>query len=156
MLRIFGSPEPTGLLASLREVALFSTLSPRELKVVGPLIHQRSALAGEVIFDQGEEGQAIYIVFSGAVIICQQGQAERPIATVGPRGIFGELALIDGGLRSAQARAAEDCELGVMFRGDFHNLMESHASIATKISFQLAQHYAAIIRQMAAAKGRSE
>ena len=36
-----------------------------------------------------------------------------------------------------------------MFRGDFENLMESHAAIATKISFQLARHYAGIIRQMA-------
>lgn len=151
MLGLFASPVPTGLQSRLRDVALFSTLSPRELKVVSTLIHQRSAMAGEIIFDEGEEGQAIYIVFSGEVMICHQGQTESPIAMIGTGRIFGELALIDGGPRSAQARAVKDCELGVMFRGDFQNLMESHASIATKISFQLARHYAGIIRLLAAA-----
>lgn len=155
MLRLFASSAPSGLPAQLRGVALFSTLSARELKIVGALIHQRSALAGEVIFDEGEEGQAIYIVFSGLVTICHQGATDAPIATVGANGIFGELALIDGGPRSAQARASADCRLGVMFRGDFQNLMESHASIATRISFQLARHYAGIIRQLAASSGRS-
>lgn len=149
MLRLFASAAPSGLQARLREVVLFSTLSPRELKVVASLIHQRQAIAGEVIFDEGEEGQAIYILFAGAVTICHQGQPESPIATIVPGRIFGELALIDGGPRSAQARAAADCDLGVMFRGDFENLMESHAAIATKISFQLARHYAGIVRHMA-------
>ena len=152
MLGLFASPALTGMQSRLRDVALFSTLSPRELKVVSALIHQRSALAGEVIFDEGEEGQAIYFVFSGEIMICHQGHAASPIAMMGAGRIFGELALIDGGPRSAQARAAKDCELGVMFRGDFQNLMESHASIATKISFQLARHYAGIIRMLAASQ----
>lgn len=156
MLRLFGSSAPTGLQALLHEVFLFSTLSPRELKIISTLIHERQALAGEVIFDQGEEGQAIYMVFSGAVTICRQGMPESPIATIGRNGMFGELALIDGGPRSAQARAAEDCDLGVMFRGDFLSLMDSHASIASKVSFQLARHYAGVVRQLAATSGQSQ
>lgn len=96
------------------------------------------------------------MVFSGAVTICRQGMPESPIATIGRNGMFGELALIDGGPRSAQARAAEDCELGVMFRGDFLNLMDSHASIASKVSFQLARHYAGVVRQLAATSGQSQ
>lgn len=155
MLRLFAPATPTGLQARLREVELFSTLSPRELKVVGSLIHQRSVLANEIVFDEGEEGQAIYIVLAGEVAICHQGEFASPIAVIPPGRIFGELALIDGGPRSAQARAVRDSELGVMFRGDFQNLMESHAAIATKISFQLARHYAGIIRQMAASLGRT-
>lgn len=156
MLQLFAPSAPTGLQAKLRDVALFSTLSPRELKVVSTLIHQRSALAEEVIFDEGEEGQAIYIVLAGEIMICHQGETASPIATIRSGQIFGELALIDGGPRSAQARAAKDCELGVMFRGDFQNLMESHASIATKISFQLARHYAGIIRMLAASQRETQ
>lgn len=151
MFRLFNASRPSSLIQQLATVSLFSTLSPRELKVVSTLIHQRRALAGEIVFDEGEEGQAIYIVFSGEVIICSQGRVASPIAMIAAGRIFGELALIDGGARSAQARAATDCELGVMFRGDFENLMESHAVIATKISFQLARHYAAIVRLQASA-----
>lgn len=149
MFPLFGTSKPSGLQQKLAAVALFSDLSSRELKIVSSLIHERQALAGEVIFDEGEEGQAIYIVFSGQVMICHQEQTQAPIATIGAGRMFGELALIDGGPRSAQARAITDCEFGVMFRGDFENLMKSHAVIATKISFQLARHYAGIIRQMA-------
>lgn len=149
MFRLFSASKPSSLIQQLAAVDLFSALSPRELKIVSTLIHERRMLAGEIVFDAGEEGQAIYILFSGQVMICHQGQTDAPIAMIGAGRVFGELALIDGGPRSAQAKAAEDCALGVMFRGDFENLMESHAVIATKISFQLARHYASIIRQMA-------
>lgn len=152
MLRLF-NPAPDAVHARYAGVPLLSDLSPRELKIVGTLIHLRTFLAGEVVFDEGDEGQAIYILLSGRVLICRQGQVERPITTVEEGGIFGELALIDGGPRSAQARALADCELGVMFRGDFINLMESHVAIAAKISFQLARHYAGIIRRLTESTG---
>jgi CRP-like cAMP-binding protein len=53
-------------LAQLRQLGLFSTLRPRELRVVDGLLHEREYLAGEVVFDEGEEAQAIYIVLTGA------------------------------------------------------------------------------------------
>ncbi|MDA0191770.1 MAG: cyclic nucleotide-binding domain-containing protein [Proteobacteria bacterium] len=143
MFRFFTSPAASPLHARLAASPLFATLSPRELRIVGALIHERHYLAGEVIFDQGDEGQAIYTVLSGRVAICRQGDSGS--------GLFGELALIDGGPRSAQARALDDCALGVMFRGDFTGLMTAHAAIAGKLSFQLARHYAGIIRRLAAA-----
>lgn len=151
MFRLFASPPASPLHARLATSPLFATLSPRELRIVGTLIHERHYLAGEVIFDQGDEGQAIYTVLSGRVAICRQGDSGNPIATVAAGGLFGELALIDGGPRSAQARALDDCALGVMFRGDFTGLMTAHAAIAGKLSFQLARHYAGIIRRLAAA-----
>lgn len=153
MFRLFSPSRPTGLAQRLAGLALLAELTPRELKIVAGLVHQRQALAGEVIFDEGEEGQAIYFILAGQVTICRQGDSGRPIAVLGAGQVFGELALIDGGPRSAQARAASDCELGVMFRGDFFNLMESHALIATRISFALARHYAGIVRQLTAAGG---
>lgn len=149
MFRLFSASKPSSLIQQLAAVDLFSALSARELKIVSTLINERRVLAGEIVFDEGEEGQAIYIIFAGEIMICQQGKTESPIAMIGVRQIFGELALVDGGPRSAQARASTDCELGVMFRGDFENLMESHATIAAKISFQLARHYAGIVRQLA-------
>lgn len=154
MFSLFAPAASHELVRQLGSVPLFSDLSPRELKIVCGLIHEREALAGEVVFDEGEEGQAIYILLDGRVAICHAGQTDRPIAVIAAGGIFGELALIDGGPRSAQARALDDCRLGVMFRGDFSNLMQSHALIATRISFQLARHYAGIVRRLAASAER--
>ena len=60
-------------LSRLQALSLFATLNARELRLVEGLLHERDYLAGEVIFDAGEEGQAIYIVFSGKVVISKPG-----------------------------------------------------------------------------------
>ena len=70
----------------------------------------------------------------------------KPIATLERGTFFGELALPDDAPRSAQARAAENCTLAVFFRGDFLNLMHSHALIASKIALQLARHLGVRLR----------
>lgn len=132
----------------LGKAALLLGLRASELKIVEGFLHNRRYLPGEVIFDQGEEGQALYIVLSGQVLICQQGNVDRPIAALGAGAFFGELALLDDSPRSAQARAGEPTELAVLFRGDFERLMESHAQLASRIAMQLARHLAQRLRNM--------
>jgi CRP/FNR family cyclic AMP-dependent transcriptional regulator len=123
----------------IRQLGLFSTLKARELRVIDDLLQERRYLRDEIVFDEGEEGQTLYIVLSGTVLICRQGEPETGrIAEVPAGALFGELALLDGAPRSAQARAAEDCVLASLSRADFKNLIETNAVIASKIAFQLA------------------
>jgi CRP-like cAMP-binding protein len=127
-------------IAQIRQLFLFATLRPRELRVVDGLLHERSYLKDEIIFDQGEEGQALYVVLSGRVLICRQGDpVAGRIAEIPPGALFGELALLDGAPRTAQARAAEDCQLAALSRSDFNGLVETHGAIASKIALQLAR-----------------
>lgn len=127
-------------LAQLRQLGLFSTLRPRELRVIEGLVHEREYLEGEVIFDEGEEGQALYVVLRGRVLICRQGEpATGRIAEIPAGALFGELALLDGVPRTAQARALENSVLAAMSRADFNSLLETHAAIASKIALQLAR-----------------
>ena len=136
----------------LKEVGglfLFVDLSPREMKIVDGCMHERSYLRDEVIFDEGEEGQAIYFILEGRVKICRHGLSDSPIAELGRGDFFGELALLDNAPRMAQARAAENCSLAVFFRGDFLALMHSHALIASKIALQLARHLGVRLRASA-------
>lgn len=65
-------------------------------------------VAGDVIFAEGDAGKCMYILRSGEVEI---RRGETVVERVGPGGIFGEMSLIDGSPRSAEARAATDCEL---------------------------------------------
>ena len=124
----------------LRRIGLFATLKPRELRVVDGLVHDRRYLQDEVIFDQGEEGQALYVVLAGRVLICRQGEpVAGRIAEIPTGALFGELALLDGAPRTAQARAAEDCVLAALSRVDFKSLVETHGAIASKIALQLAR-----------------
>ncbi|MFO1316845.1 MAG: cyclic nucleotide-binding domain-containing protein [Burkholderiales bacterium] len=134
-----GRPEHPRI-GQIRQLHLFATLAPRELRVVEPLLHERKYLKDEVIFDEGEEGQALYIVLSGHVLICRPGdpQAAR-IAEIPPGALFGELALLEGAPRTAQARAADDCVVVALSRADFSGLVETHGGIASKIALQLAR-----------------
>ena len=123
----------------IRQLGLFSTLTARELRVIDDLLQERQYLKDEIIFDEGEEAQTLYIVLSGAVLICRQGEPESGRIAEVPAGVlFGELALLDGAPRSAQARAAEDCVLASLSRADFKNLIETNAGIASKVAYRLA------------------
>ena len=127
-------------IAQLRQLGLFSTLKPRELRVIEGLVHEREYLAGEVIFDAGEEGQALYVVLSGRVLICRQGEPETGrIAEIPAGALFGELALLDGVRRTAQTRALENTTVIALSRADFTSLLDTHAAIASKVALQLAR-----------------
>jgi CRP-like cAMP-binding protein len=134
----------------LAGVFIFSSLTTSQLKIVEDFMHDRTYLSGEVVFDAGEEGQALYIIVSGKVLICHPGQFDQPIAVLGPGHFFGELALLDKSPRSAQARVSENAEICVLFRGDFERLMESHVHIASRIAMQLARHMGQRLRRMVA------
>lgn len=132
----------------LGKTPLLAGLRASELNIVEAFMHQRSYLPDEVVFDAGEEGQALYVILSGGVVICHPGKAGTPIARLGAGDFFGELALLDDSPRSAQARAAGNTELLALFRGDFERLMESHAKIASQIAMQLARHLGQRLRGM--------
>ncbi len=127
-------------MTQIRKIGLFATLRPKELRVIDGLLYERSYLKDEIVFDQGEVGQALYVVLSGRVLICRQTDAGiEPFAEIPAGSLFGELALLWGAPRTAQARAAEDCVLAALSRSDFETLIETHAAIATKIALQLAR-----------------
>lgn len=137
---LFRARQTSPRLRRLRALSLFADLSPSELAIVDGLLHERDYLQDEVIFDEGEEGQAIYIVLEGEVLICRQGEPVNGcLATLGAGTFFGDLALLDDSPRTAQARSAQNSRLAVFFRADFLDLMETHALIASKISLQLAR-----------------
>ncbi|KQV89881.1 cyclic nucleotide-binding protein [Massilia sp. Root351] len=132
----------------LKQSALFASLTPLELKIVDDMLHERRYLSGEIIFDQGEEGQALYLVTAGRVIITRAlDHSAEVVAEVGPGSFFGDLALLDNSPRNAQARALDNCEVAVFFRADFMGLMETDAVIGYKISLALARHIAHRLRE---------
>ncbi len=134
----------------LRSLQLFVDLSPGELRLVESLLHERNYLAGEVVFDEGEEGQAIYIVLEGEVGISRKSEgSDAAVARLGEGTFFGELALLVGAPRSADAIATLDTRLAVLFREDFLELLETHGRIASKITRRLARHVGERLREMA-------
>lgn len=147
MLRWFRKPTESTRLGVVHALSLFAKLRAGELRVVNGLLHERHYLDGEVVFDEGEEGQALYVVLAGRVGIYKHGSPTAGrIAEYREGSTFGELALLDGSPRSAQARAEGDCVLAALSRADFETLVETHAGIATKIAMQLARELGGKLR----------
>ena len=142
------SPPLSPRLHRLKDSPLFASLTPLELKIVDGLMHERRYLGEEIIFDEGEEGQALYLVMSGRVLISRKlASSIEVVAELSPGAFFGDLALLDNSPRNAQARAIDNCELAVFFRADFMGLMETDAVIGYKISLALARHIGGRLRE---------
>lgn len=144
----------------LKNSALFNSLTPLELKIVDGLMHERRYLGDEIVFDEGEDGQALYLVMSGRVAIRRRNRSEAGgfvlVAELEPGSVFGDLALLDDSPRNAQARALENCELAVFFRADFLGLMETDAVIGYKISLSLARLVGQRLRESMAGRAQME
>jgi CRP-like cAMP-binding protein len=134
-------------IARLKDVPLFATLDSRELATVGRFLHDREFQPGEVIFDEGEEGQALYIIYAGGVTIVRRESPDIALADLGPGDFFGDLALIDDAPRAAQARAASECVLGVLFRGDFQDMLDTDPRTGSRLYKQLARHVSHLLRE---------
>jgi CRP/FNR family transcriptional regulator, cyclic AMP receptor protein len=87
------------------------------------------------IFTQDDEGSAMYVVRSGKVAIMSAGAV---LESIGPNGIFGEIALIDGSPRSATAVAREPTEVAVIDERAFLDLVERNPGFALDLMRRLA------------------
>lgn len=109
----------------LQKVELFEGLPVDDLLRVAGIVSGKSLEAGEVLFEEGEPGDAFYIVFKGAVEIskARPGGAMDKLAVRRAGEGFGEMALLNDAPRSARARALEPSQLMTVSREDFERLL---------------------------------
>ncbi len=103
--------------------------------IVGAHRRTVSFADGGVVFVKGDCGELAYLVRSGEVEIRGAGHA---LEVVGPGGLFGEMALIDGGPRSASAVARKATELIVIDRSTFARLASEVPDFAVSVMRLLA------------------
>ena len=124
----------------LRGLSLFKRLTTRELRELDELLHERSYLKDEVIFDEGDVGLGLFIVASGRVkIVSSHAALQRLAPEFGPGEFFGELALFEEVERTARAVAVEPTKALALFRTEFFSLLESDQGMGVKILFELSR-----------------
>ena len=111
---------------SLRRCALFEHVEDAALHVIARQFRRRRFRRNEVIFHQGDPGDSLHVVTSGAVkIVLPSAEGEEAIiATLRPGDFFGELSLLDGAPRSATVVALEPSETMALPRGAFRELLD--------------------------------
>lgn len=126
---------------SLAQVPLFSSLGSTELAELSTLVRPLRCRKREVIFREGDEGTALYIVRKGEVKIVLRSPDGKE-ATLGFRSagdFFGEQALLDGEPRSADVVAMEPCELLSLRRDNFLRFLTDHPQVAISLLAILSQ-----------------
>ncbi|MBN2283069.1 MAG: Crp/Fnr family transcriptional regulator [Deltaproteobacteria bacterium] len=112
----------------LRKVLLFQSLDPEDCTRLAASFRRRSLKKGEVLFRKGDEGSTLYIIQEGLVKIVLTSETGDEIApailTEGD--VFGEMALLDGLPRSADAVALEQTELMALSRSDFLDFLKNN------------------------------
>jgi hypothetical protein len=103
-------PETNVFLAA---VPLFSGFSPEELDLLAARVRPRPLHQGQVLFHEGEQGEEMFIVRAGRVVISKEvvGRAEEILAVMEPGDFFGEMNVFGSRRRSATARAQTDALL---------------------------------------------
>jgi CRP/FNR family transcriptional regulator, cyclic AMP receptor protein len=125
---------------ALANVTLFAGLDALGIESLARGLRTRRFRRAEVIFHQGDPGDALFIVASGAVKITLPSETgeEAILATLRHGDFFGELALLDGAPRSATAVALEACETWVLPRERFRELIASEPAIRDALLSSIA------------------
>ncbi|MBJ7457915.1 MAG: Crp/Fnr family transcriptional regulator [Thermoleophilaceae bacterium] len=120
---------------------LFETLNTRELAELVAVAVPRNFERGEVIFQEGSQGDVMYVIRKGRVLIKREHAGGRTIALteMGPGDLFGELAIFDKEARSATAECVEDTNLVALTSGDVTRVLTRNPEIAVKLLQQLSK-----------------
>jgi CRP/FNR family transcriptional regulator, cyclic AMP receptor protein len=125
---------------TLRHVPLFESLDMQAAHDLCALLESLDSKAGTVLFRTGDKGDAMYLIEQGKVRICVQTKDGHEVTlTELHRGdFFGEMALLDGKPRSADARVAEDARLAVLSREHFLAFVRANPNFALEMLTALA------------------
>jgi len=119
----------------LADTQLFGNLAPDDLAACAARFREVHFEKGELLFGRGDPGTSLYLLADGQVRLATATAGGRElsfqVAVTGD--IFGEIALLDGGARTADAFALTNCELMVIDRRDFVPLVSQHPEIALKL-----------------------
>jgi CRP/FNR family transcriptional regulator, cyclic AMP receptor protein len=119
----------------LKGVPLFSRLGGHALEEVGRLAEEIDLPAGRELMRQGSPGSEFFVIVTGTVRIDQDGSTIR---TLGPGDFLGEIALIDGGPRTATATAESAVRVLVLGRREFNTLIADFPEIRLAVLEALA------------------
>jgi CRP-like cAMP-binding protein len=120
----------------LKHVPLFAGLNNKQLQQLELITDEIDVVAGTVLVTEGRVAHEFFIIISGEVAIDKGGQEINNLAN---GDFLGEIALVDGGPRTATATASTPCRLLVLTHGGFHQLLDTSPEIRRAVMEALGQ-----------------
>jgi CRP/FNR family transcriptional regulator, cyclic AMP receptor protein len=128
----------------LAQVPIFSECTKRELTIIGRAAKEVSHREGTVIAREGERGVGLFLILEGQ---CRVSIGGKTKAKLGPGDFFGEVALLDGGPRTATVTALTPVRLVGITGWVFRGLLMEHPSIALKTLEAVAGRLRAVTKE---------
>jgi CRP/FNR family cyclic AMP-dependent transcriptional regulator len=124
----------SGKLSVLRQHPIFRDLEPEALDQLGRYAKHVTLKRGAALFSKGDPGNSLFAVISGTVKMSISSPEGRNaiLNLIGPGQVFGEMAVLSGQARSADATANTNCEMFVIDRRDFLPFVRNHPALAMK------------------------
>jgi CRP-like cAMP-binding protein len=134
---------------ALQASPLFNDLLPLEKQYLADLAVHRSLGAGDVLFEAGDLGDAMYVVVSGELgVEVGEGDSSREVAELVSPDFVGEMALIDKQPRAARVRAKSDAVLLAISHANIYSFARVHRSGFTWLVVNIAKNLASRLRSM--------
>lgn len=127
----------------MSRVPLFSGLSEKQLKKLANRLTKRDYAEGEAIITQGKGGEGLFILTHGKAEAVRV-QPDGEITTVNnfaPNDFFGELALLDEGLRTASVIAKSEVSCLILTRWDFKGILKNEPEMAITVLEEMAKRF---------------
>jgi CRP-like cAMP-binding protein len=119
----------------LSRIPLFSACSKRELERIGSATDEIDVDAGRVLVKEGAVGHEAFVIVEGTAEV---RRGEQTVAELGPGDHFGELAILDGGPRTASVVAASPLKVLVLGQREFSALVDDVPGLSHKLLRALA------------------
>ena len=125
----------------LKTIPVFTDLSNSELNHVEKISNIRKYPKGSMVILEEEYGDTVFLIKKGTVKITRVNDEGKEVilALLGSTEIFGEMAILDGEVRSANALAQEECELLCLTSDDFMKLLEGNFKVCLALMGELAK-----------------
>ncbi len=134
----------------LSEMDILAGFSGQEIGLVESILKELRYSAGETIIREGDVADSLYLLAAGRVSIClniKTGSRRQRLSTLTPGLAFGDLALLDGGTRSADVIADEPTLCYVLPTAKLDTLARSHPEIQSKLIFNIGRELSARLRR---------
>lgn len=138
---------------AMQQTPIFAGIDPKRLRLLAFMSESLTYRAGELLFDQGDEGDSAFVVIDGsASVLINIGGEKKEVAVIGSKQIFGEMAVLCDIPRTAAIGAKSDLEVLRIDRDAFLKLLSEFTDVSLQVMRFLAARLEATTKDLGAAQ----